>query len=516
MSKPYGDLCSFLVKEHFGKAAQAIHKELRSGPKTYKLILSGSGLKSALVKRSLCILIQYGFVKFEPGNNPSIAEYTLLPDNIILLLRYPRYLTIISDKYGAVSRLIIETVLKNGSVPASKVILLVWNRIQAGSIENYKDGLTGVRDTFRQLVVKQYLMSVPCPSQEPNDRVPDLVVSETEQFCFPEIEASILLKMDKGEPVLPPDANIYWRCNFDQFHQNMRDHIMIEAIRNRVDGHAAKFMEILLKKMYLRTEAWATQSNPVPIIEIKEETEKRSPHLTQYLDQYIKIIDEDSCKFIRRTGEGMSGSVYINFVDAFRSLTSATVESIVEHRFGAKSARIFRLVRSKKYIDQEQLQKIAMIPDKEAKQLTYKLIQGSFLHMHDLKRSSSAGPNKSFYLLHVDFNQVVHVVLDMCYKAVYNTLARADHQFSENIRLIEKFEKLNTIANNMRTQGEDPQYVAQLLEEWITPPEKTLLTTVEAMIEKLRLAELYLDETIMVLQLYAYYDTASMKEKPRS
>ncbi|KAF6208471.1 hypothetical protein GE061_016927 [Apolygus lucorum] len=80
----------FFKSEHFGKAAQAIHKELRSGPKTYKLILSGSGLKSALVKRSLCILIQYGFVKFEPGNNPSIAEYTLLPDNIILLLRYPR------------------------------------------------------------------------------------------------------------------------------------------------------------------------------------------------------------------------------------------------------------------------------------------------------------------------------------------------------------------------------------------------------------------------------------------
>uniref|UniRef100_A0A0A9WE05 DNA-directed RNA polymerase III subunit RPC3 n=1 Tax=Lygus hesperus TaxID=30085 RepID=A0A0A9WE05_LYGHE len=512
MSKLYGDLCSFLVKEHFGKAAQAIHKELRSGPKTYKLILSGSGLTPALVKRSLCILIQYGFVKYQPGDNPLIAEYTLIPDNIILLLRYPRYLTIISDKYGAVSRLIIDTVLKYGSIPASKVILLVWNQIQAGSVENYNDGLTGVRDTFRQLVVKQYLMSVPCPSLEANDRVPRLVVSETEQFHFPEINASVLLKLEKGETVVPPDANLYWRCNFDRFHQNIQDHIMIEAVRNRIDGHAAKFMEILLKRIYVRTEAWATQSNPVPITEIKEETEKRSPHLSQYLDQYIKIIDEDSCKFITRTGEG---SVYVNFVEAFRSLATATVESIVEHRFGPKSARIFRLVRSKKYIDQEHLQKIAMIPDKEAKQLTYKLIQGSFLHMHDLKKSSSAGPTKSFYLLHVNFNQVVHVVLEMCYKAVYNTLARADHQLSENFRLIEKFEKLNTLASSMRAQGEDPEYVAQLLEDWITPPEKTLLTTVETMIEKLRLAELYLDETIMVLQLYAYYDSTSMKEKPR-
>lgn len=58
---------------------------------------------------------------------------------------------------------------------------------------------------------------------------------------------------------------------------------------------------------------------------------------------------------------------------------------------------------------------------------------------------------------------MVHVALNMCYKAVYNTLSRADHETTENMRLIEKFDKLNTIAENMKTQGEDPQYVAQLV-----------------------------------------------------
>lgn len=47
-----------------------------------------------------------------------------------------------------------------------------------------------------------------------------------------------------------------------------------------------------------------------------------------------------------------------------------------------------------------------MIPDKEAKQLTYKLLQESFLHLHELRKPVSSGPNKSFYLLHIDFKQV--------------------------------------------------------------------------------------------------------------
>jgi hypothetical protein len=35
-------------------------------------------------------MIQYGFVTFSVGQLPDKAEYALLADKIILLLRYPR------------------------------------------------------------------------------------------------------------------------------------------------------------------------------------------------------------------------------------------------------------------------------------------------------------------------------------------------------------------------------------------------------------------------------------------
>lgn len=71
----------------------------------------------------------------------------------------------------------------------------------------------------------------------------------------------------------------------------------------------------------------------------------------------------------------------------------------------------FSIVRDKKYIEIEQIQRIAMLADKEAKQITYKLLEENFIQMQELRKpatglSSMSGPNKSFFLFYVDFNLV--------------------------------------------------------------------------------------------------------------
>lgn len=66
----------------------------------------------------------------------------------------------------------------------------------------------------------------------------------------------------------------------------------------------------------------------------------------------------------------------------------------------------------KKYIEQEQIQQLAMITDKEAKQITYKLLQENFIQMQELRKpTAGSGPNKSFFLFHVDINLVSEVKL---------------------------------------------------------------------------------------------------------
>ena len=66
-----------------------------------------------------------------------------------------------------------------------------------------------------------------------------------------------------------------------------------------------------------------------------------------------------------------------------------------------------RLVRAKKYVEQEQIQQVSMIPAKEAKLLTYKLLEENFIQMQELRKSLSNNvPNKTFFLFHINLNQV--------------------------------------------------------------------------------------------------------------
>lgn len=68
---------------------------------------------------------------------------------------------------------------------------------------------------------------------------------------------------------------------------------------------------------------------------------------------------------------------------------------------------LHRLVRAKKYMEQDQIQQMAMIPDKEAKHLTYKLLQENYLQMQELRKPTvGTGLNKTFFLFHVNLPQV--------------------------------------------------------------------------------------------------------------
>ena len=66
-----------------------------------------------------------------------------------------------------------------------------------------------------------------------------------------------------------------------------------------------------------------------------------------------------------------------------------------------------RLIRSKRYIEQDKIHEWAMIPPKEAKLLTYQLHQATFVGVCDLRKpGQQVAPGRLVFLFHLDFNHV--------------------------------------------------------------------------------------------------------------
>lgn len=51
---------------------------------------------------------------------------------------------------------------------------------------------------------------------------------------------------------------------------------------------------------------------------------------------------------------------------------------------------------------------------------------------------------------------------DICYKALYNAITRSNYEKSENKRLIDKSQKLDSIVETMKDRGESEEYIAEV------------------------------------------------------
>lgn len=507
MSLILGKLNSMLLREYFGINAQIVGDCLFSAvqSRTLSVIVKTTGLTKNEVANALSSLIRFRFVKFSTNATSTGVEYSINPDKIYLLVRYAKYVQFIREKCGVLAGLLINQLQRVGSDIATNLIL------QCTESEGGHNKLSELRTEFLSLVQMNYVVRAPALVKGNETTVPEFSIDEHSFFMEPDIDLPTLIRIKNREPVDPSDKDIYWFVNIDRLHQEFRDLIMVDSIERSIDSTAAECLRCMLELMYARTAAWQAVTNPVSYSEIRHTIEKSpkwktNTKLVRQLDQYIAVICDDRMKFIGKYSEAGGGQFVMQMKHAIEQLTWACIECMIEERFGKKAARIFRIVRLLKYCDQDDIQKEAMIPSKEAKLFTYKLVEENFFQIKTIRKSGVGGGGvaKSFCLFHVDQKQIVSMLLEHCYKAMFNCMTRADHIKSEGRRLIEKAQRLELIVQAMKERGESDEFIQEMYET-MTPPEKDLLANINTRCKDLMYTEIGLDETIFLLQLYQDY-----------
>lgn len=409
------------------------------------------------------MLIKYGLVSFKPNKNHNIANYTLLYDKILLIVRYPAYISLIKQKFGEETEIMLEEIIQNGYACMSEVLYKTQDRLIKEQEKNVP--FTELRDKFYSLIIAKYIERVPFDADE--KPVPEPTISDCQRYIQPEINIKILSEQIAGTNTNPtyPDKNIYWNINHDRFHQDMRDAQIVSAIRNKFDPEAGEVIRILLQQMYIRNEPWTHASNPIPILEVKDIIRKMNkfPNLVAFFDNYVSVVEQDCCNVILKVGEASGGSYQINMKQIFTVLAWETIDQIVLERFGSKAARIFRLIKAKGYIEPDNIQKFAMIPAKEAKRISYQLLEENFVDIHELRKPMAVGAAKSFTLFHINLARVVRMVLDLCYKTMYNMLTRKFHEHEFNKRIIDKKQKVDTLLLTVKSQGAPNEQLADVI-----------------------------------------------------
>lgn len=95
MSRQQSELCSAILEQHFGENVRIVGECLYSAVqrRSLSMIIKSTGLPKTSVGHALSILLKFHLAKFVPSTNENFAEYSINRENVLLILRFPRYYT---------------------------------------------------------------------------------------------------------------------------------------------------------------------------------------------------------------------------------------------------------------------------------------------------------------------------------------------------------------------------------------------------------------------------------------
>ncbi|XP_053182689.1 DNA-directed RNA polymerase III subunit RPC3 [Scomber japonicus] len=533
-------LCGLLLREHFGEVVEKVGTHLvKNGAQNLRTIIHETGLSLDLIKKSLCVLVQHGVCVFSSGRKGpgSPTEYRTRPDLILQILRYPRYIYTAKTLYGDTGELIIEELLQRGHMTMSGTVKTVADRLTQNMEEGRSMDYNEVTSAFSKLVETHFLQRCPpmaaaaAPATDAatlatpaTPGTPAAPVSTTlptpESFpdCYKVPHVTLIgrgkrqLSTEDGEeqrnakrPKLDTenhgDEGIYWQVNFERFHLHFRDQAIIGAVANKLDQTSSEIVRTMLRMSEVTTLPTATCTKPLSANEIFKSLPATYNIPRPILDQYLTLLVDDPMEFVGKAGESGGGMYVVNLHRALANLARATLESVVQERFGSRSARIFRLLLRKRHLEQKQVEDFAMIPAKEAKDMLYTLLSQNLVQLQEIPKTPDYAPSRTFYLYTVNQLPTARMLLQNSFKTVANLIERRLFESSNSKRLLEKSQRIEAILASLQASGAEPEQLTEV-EEMITAPEKQQLESLRLHINKLDSAENQVDETIFLLESY--------------
>ncbi|RWS04034.1 DNA-directed RNA polymerase III subunit RPC3-like protein [Dinothrombium tinctorium] len=521
MSKNEIELCAKLLNEHFGAVVETVASHLmKEGSLPFKLILASVKQPILEVKKALKVLIYHQFVDVFV-NSIGFFEYSVNIERILFIIRYPKYIYVAKLLYNDYGEHIIEELLKEGQLTMSSVIQRVVNRLKPALTEDeIRKVPKSIFDTFVKMAETRFIRrtadfsekSVENQLKELDDE------AETKQFEIPKVKLNLIeIEKDDSDTVSSkrikldtsqPDDGIYWAVNFARFHQYMRDLLVLDAIKTHYDDEkAVEIARIIFRLTETKMLPLAKVTPSVSKQDICNQALKESIcSSSSEVDLYLRMFNDDvNYRFISKVEESAGGGMYaINIFKTIDKLLHFTITSIVESQFGSKTCRIFRLVLTKKYLQQKQIEDTAMIPSKDCKELLYLLFKEGFLKTMQFPKQPDYAPSRTCFVFTVDIPDLCRTLIQKCFCAVHNAIVRRTYETQQHKLLLERKVFIDAVIANLQQQnsGEDVQQQIEDLNQSFSTHDKELLGRIQKLTTKLELSECQVDETLFLMQTW--------------
>ncbi|CAK5076441.1 unnamed protein product [Meloidogyne enterolobii] len=361
-----------------------------------------------------------------------------------------------------------------------------------------------VKSDFSKLLSSQILIRCPQVAEESSEVFPVFQV-ESDLFLLPDMildgysdaendSETIKSKTKK----LDSDSNILWRVNWTSIELLFRDDLILDSLiggsqNDLFDKTTVKVAQLILKvgDAKNKNNLFIGQSSPISLQDVcRYVHENQLDYNREVLDEKLNIICRDMTGILRRVGDSGGGVYIINYEKGIETLCLEHIESAIREKINDKAVRIFRLLNSRGFLEEEQLEKEAMLSSKETKELCCSLMDNSFITTRQVARANDFAPARLTFLYIVNKSQLLSAAIDYTLLTIRNVIRRRMVEREKYEPLLDRQLKMEVIISSIENDQNIAEDDEETKKEQIAEVERAYMTTEDRRnLERFRRAE---------------------------
>lgn len=416
-----------VILHDFGRNAERVVEALiaNEGSTTRDQIRTHTGLKDAVVKKSLTVLIQQRIIRHErakvKGNTKNSSSktgfatpappvrwnYVLQHHEARYRLLGPRYILHCKHIWGQEGEVVAETMFQHGQLTGPQLLELCLKKlpglVDGSSQEGMKEQIKmtqNVKSNIKLLIADGYFMEVPRIDQEGAPIVKNALENVRHKRR----------KLEESEEPLFNDQDTVYAFNHSRFLFDLRNQEITEFVQQRVNPSAAAVVGLVLKGYPHDTRQPVKALSTGSMLGLCARSEHAPKLSRSLLESYIDEICSENCNILTELEDGFT----INIRGIFNSLQAEHIQAIVSDRIEPLAGRIYRLLAIYKRLEEKQVAEFATAPLKDVRRVLHALYQNKFASMQEIPRAGNAdrNPTRQFYLWGVPAESVRKMLVE--------------------------------------------------------------------------------------------------------
>lgn len=315
------------------------------------------------------------------------------------------------------------------------------------------------------------------------------------------------------------EEDVFFRVNYDKFCVYLRNKAIIKFAGTRINTSAASVMRSVLNQTIdkIHHPQYQTTSPPITTLQVAHllsdvdlaieypSSIPEDPSQAERVNAYLEALVMDEIRFLEKQDERGSGTYVVNFGRLISNMRLKLMEDMISEKYGRGSCRLFRLIRARGKLEEKQVHKLGLLPQKEVRHRLYELFQSGIIDSQEVPKTQDRAPSRTIFLWSANPLKALAILLENLYQSMCNLYERLDHEICQRKRLLSKVDgfgeehgDLQVNVDGMskaKTQEEIDEEEAKRKEN-----EAAMLEEFETIRNNLEGGLLRLDEMVMVVR----------------